>query len=116
MPGEISVLVAFDVAAGKAAQMKAICDEAVATARTKDPGTLSFDHYFNAEERVLITLESHKDSESLLAHIQNATETVAPAGEITAITRLEIYGEVSEVVKDVCRPFNPTYYTRYTGL
>ena len=77
-------------------RLSAVCLEIV---RTKDPGTLQYDTFFNEDESECIVLERFRDLDALLVHGANIGEELM--AQITATG--ECHGELLGPVPDEVR-------------
>src|SRR6185295_12473806 len=64
-------IVRFKFHAGKVEEFKRLSAECLAIVRAKDPGTLQYDTYFNADETEAIVHERFRDSDALMQHGAN---------------------------------------------
>jgi len=85
MSGEITILVQFGIAECKADELKEIFNKAVAIARSEEPGTLSFNQYFDENNTVCYSLERYTGSEALVSHFKNATHNIQKLGDIAKV-------------------------------
>lgn len=69
--GELQGIVRFKFHEGKVEEFKRLSAECMAIVKAKDPGTLQYDTYFNADESEAIVLERFTDSEALIKHGEN---------------------------------------------
>lgn len=116
MSGKIAVLVEFQIPEGKREEMEKVCQRAVEIARTKDRGTLSFNQYVNADDSVMISLETYRDSRALLKHLAAAAENIGRVSELATVIQVKIFGDASDEVKGIFKDLNPTYYRHHSGL
>ena len=68
---ELVGIVRFRFHPGAVEEFKRLAAECMEIVRAKEPGTLQYDTYFNADESECITIERFRDSESLIQHGQN---------------------------------------------
>jgi quinol monooxygenase YgiN len=68
---ELVGIVRFRFHPGRVEEFKRLAAECMAIVRAKEPGTLQYDTYFNADESECITIERFRDSESLIQHGEN---------------------------------------------
>ena len=88
--GELQSIVRFKLHEGKLEEFKrlsAVCMEIV---RTRDPGTLQYDTFFNEDESECIVLERFRDLDALLQHSSNIGDALME--EIVATG--ECFGEL----------------------
>ena len=115
MSGEITILVQFGIAECKADELKEIFNKAVAIARSEEPGTLSFNQYFNEDNTVCYSLERYTGSEALVSHFKNATHNIQKLGDIAKVARVEVFGDISDELREIISPYKPTILQHYSG-
>ena len=116
MTDTIFVVVQTAIADGKVDEMKKICDTAVDIARSREPGTLSFNQYFRSDNTVAVSLELYENSDALMAHMDNAAHDIHHVGEIATVTCIDVFGEVDDRVKVFFQPYKANFHTRYSGF
>jgi quinol monooxygenase YgiN len=114
MSAQITVLVELAIADGKADEFEDICRQGLDIVRSKEPGTLSFNQYFKDDRSVAISLETYADSDALIAHMTNASANIHHVEHIATVVRADIFGDVSDAVKDMFRSFASTHYRPYS--
>jgi quinol monooxygenase YgiN len=79
--------------------------------RSKEPGTLEYSIYFNADETAAFVVERFRDSDALIEHGKNMAE-ISPQVLATATVEGELLGEVSpEIRANVESGEQPKLYT-----
>lgn len=68
---ELHGIVRFKFHEGKVEEFKRLSAECLEIVRAKDPGTLQYDTYFNADESEAIVHERFRDSDALIQHGAN---------------------------------------------
>jgi quinol monooxygenase YgiN len=69
--GELIGIVRFTFHEGKVEEFKRLSAECMEIVRAKEPGTLRYDTYFNADESQAMAIERFVDSDALLQHGAN---------------------------------------------
>jgi quinol monooxygenase YgiN len=89
---------------GKLEAFKRLSAECVRLAREKDPGTIRYDIFLNAEGTEAVVYEEYESSEALLAHFANMGEN---ADAIFAIVDMEgeLWGEPSDALRAGIEPY-----------
>jgi quinol monooxygenase YgiN len=100
---------------GKLAEFKSIVVQVMKTVKTKDPGTVQYDMYYNAEETVCVVKEKYKDSAAFLAHLGNMGELLGKLGLVSELT-FEVYGNPTEELRAVILGANAKIFSFYEGL
>lgn len=96
---EFHSVVRFKFHDGKLEEFKrlsAICLEIV---RTKDPGTLQYDTFFNEDESECIVLERFRDLDALMKHGENIGEELMQQITATGECFGELLGDVPDEVR-----------------
>ena len=85
------------------------------TATRRDPGTLSYEWYLNADRTECLILEAYDDSNALLAHIGNLGDLL---GRLMAVSDLaiEVFGDPSPELRQVGTSVGAKFYTYMQGL
>ncbi|QMW68203.1 antibiotic biosynthesis monooxygenase [Mumia sp. ZJ1417] len=93
----------FDFRDGDVEEFKRLSEQAMEIVRAKEPGTLEYSVYFNADETEAIVIERYRDSEALLAHSANLAHLMEPViatgsvhGELLGDPNAEIRGNLSD--------------------
>lgn len=86
---ELTGIARFKFHEGKVEDFKRLSAECLEVVRAKDPGTLQYDTFFNADETEAIVIERFTNSEALIAHGEN----MAPFMEAILETG-SVYGEL----------------------
>jgi quinol monooxygenase YgiN len=97
---ELQSVVRFRFHEGRLEEFKrlsAICMEIV---RTKDPGTLQYDTFFNEDESECIVLERFRDLDSLLQHSANIGDDLMAQIVATGECHGELLGPVPAEVRE----------------
>ena len=96
---ELQSVVRFRFHPGQVEEFKrlsAVCMEIV---RSKDPGTLQYDTFFNEDESECIVLERFRDLDSLLQHGENIGDELMEQIVATGECHGELLGPVPEEVR-----------------
>ena len=64
---ELLGIARFKIHEGKLEEFKRLSAQAMEIVRTKDPGTLQYDTYFNDDESECVVIERYRDSEAAIA-------------------------------------------------
>jgi quinol monooxygenase YgiN len=96
---ELTGIVRFRFHPGAVEEFKRLAGECMQIVRAKEPGTLQYDTYFNADESECITIERFRDSESLIQHGQNLAhlmDAIIATGDVHG----ELLGDPSPEVRE----------------
>jgi quinol monooxygenase YgiN len=96
---ELQSVVRFTFHEGQLEEFKrlsAVCMEIV---RSKDPGTLQYDTFFNEDESECIVLERFRDLDSLLRHGENIGDELMEQIVATGECHGELLGDVPDELR-----------------
>ena len=96
---ELQSVVRFKFHEGKLEEFKRLSAECMEIVRSKDPGTLQYDTFFNEDESECIVLERFRDLDALLQHGANIGDELMEKIVATG----ECYGELLGPVPDEVR-------------
>ena len=74
--GELLGIARFRFHEGKLDEYKRLSAEAMEIVRTKEPGTLQYDTYFNDDQSECIVIEGYRDSEAAMEHAANLRRAI----------------------------------------
>jgi quinol monooxygenase YgiN len=92
---ELQGIARFKIHEGKLDEFKRLSDRALEIVRTKDPGTLQYDVYFNDDESECIVLERYRDSEAAMDHASNLGDLMQAVLATVSVVHGELLGEPS---------------------
>ena len=116
MDTELQGIVRFRFHPGRVEEFKRLSEQAMEIVRTREPGTLQYETYFNDDESEAIALERFRDSQALIDHGQNMAELMDPILATATVTG-ELLGELSPELRALMSGENPRLYpVRFTGL
>jgi quinol monooxygenase YgiN len=81
----------FSIHPGKATQFRRLSQRAVDIVREREPGTLFYEWFMNADETECVAIDCYVDLDAVMAHVQNIGPIMR---ELMTISdrQLEIYG------------------------
>lgn len=95
---------------GKVEEYKRLSEQAMAVVRAKEPGTIEYSIYFNADESAAVVIERFRDVDALLEHGQNMAEIGAQV-LTTGTVEGELLGEVNaEIEANLAQGEQPKHY------
>ena len=113
---ELIGIARFKFHPGKLEEYKRLSAEAKEIVRSKDPGTLQYDIFFNDDESEAIVVERFRDSAALIEHGQNMgaiSEAVLKTADVTG----ELLGDPSEEIRErLASGEQPRLFTPYQSL
>lgn len=102
---------------GKAEEFKRLAQQAKEIVKAKDPGTLQYDVYLNADETECIVLERYTDSQALIDHFENMTPLLGPILACVTVVHGEVLGEPSDELRARLAGTDvPTLFTPYLSM
>ncbi len=116
MTTDIWLVAELTIAQGKTEtfkdRMKALIDQVQA----QEPDTLIFKFFFNDDETKCCPIELYRDSEALQTHIHNVHDIFAPVLEVSQLTRIEIYGDATQELKESAAPLGAKFFKSWNGF
>ena len=99
---------------GKLEAFTEIAAKCLASTR-RDPGTQSYEWYFNADHSECVVLEVYDDSNAVLAHVGNLGELLGQLMAVADMT-LEVFGDPSPELRQVGESVGAKVYSYHQGL
>jgi quinol monooxygenase YgiN len=107
----------FRIHDGKLDEFKRLSAETREIVRTKDPGTLQYDIYFNDDESECMVLERFKNSEALIEHTANLGDLSEAILSIVAVVHGDLLGGPSaEIRANLADMEVPQLFTPYLSM
>jgi quinol monooxygenase YgiN len=107
----------FKIHAGKLEEFKRLSAQAMEIVRTKDPGTLQYDTYFNDDESECVVIERYRDSEAAIEHAANLADLSAAVLATVTVVHGEILGEPNaELRAKLAGSEVPVLFTPYLSM
>ena len=114
---ELLGIARFKLNEGKLEEYKRLSAEAMEIVRTKEPGTLQYDTYFNDDQSECIVIERYRDSEAAMEHAANLAEVSAAVLAIVSVVHGELLGEPSaELRAKLADSEVPQLFTLYESM
>ena len=108
--GELIGIARFRFHDGKVEEYKRLSEQAMEIVRAREPGTLEYSIYFNADETAATVVERFRDSDALLEHAQNMAEIGAQV-LATGTVEGELLGDVNaEIEANLAQGEQPKHY------
>jgi len=83
---------------GQLEEWKRLTAQAMEIVRTRDPGTLQYEVFFNADESEAIVFERYRDADAALAHFANIGHLMEPL-MMTATVAGEVLGTPNDTMR-----------------
>jgi quinol monooxygenase YgiN len=100
---------------GKVDEYKRLSAEAMDIVRAREPDTLEYSIFFNADETEAVVIERFASSEALLQHGANMSQ-LSPAVLATATVEGELLGEPNDELRALLTGPEPELFTPYLSL
>lgn len=100
---------------GKAADFRDIAGEFIRRVEAQEPDTLSYEWYLDKNQATCIILEDYRDNKALLFHLENIRDLYAQLFAVCEITRLRVFGDVSDEVRSAHMP-QTEFFDRWSGI
>ena len=115
---QISKVVEISINTGMVAEFKEVATRFIERVNASEPDTLSYEWFLDTEGSKCYILEKYRDSETLLAHLENVRDLYEPILALSKITRIEVFGDASEEVKEAHIPGTKffQYWSGFTRL
>ena len=120
MTDQILLVAEFTIQDGKSDAFKKLLRAAIEIAieivRSKEPDALSYEFYPGNHESKCYAVELYKDSKALLAHIENVGGILPQVLEVSQFSRLEIYGNATDELREAVAPFGAKIFFHLDGF
>jgi quinol monooxygenase YgiN len=114
---ELQGIARFRIHDGKLDEFKRLSAEAREIVRTKDPGTLQYEIFFNDDESECIVLERFKDSQALIEHAANLGALSETILSIVDVVHGELLGEPNAEIRANLTDMDvPQLFTPYRSM
>jgi len=112
---ELQLTARFAIHEGKLDEFRDLARRCMHSVRERDTGTLQYDWFFSADERVFVVRETYRDSEAILEHAANLGELLGAVVNITDF-ELEVFGSPSAELLDALAGFAPRVYSHFQSI
>jgi quinol monooxygenase YgiN len=114
---ELVGIARFRIHEGKLEEFKRLSAQAREIVRTKDPGTLQYDLYFNDDQSECLVLERFRDSQALIEHAANIGDLSEAVLATVDVMHGELLGEPSaELQEKLAGSEYPHLFTPYQSM
>jgi hypothetical protein len=102
-------------------EFKKIGAEMIKQVEAGEPNYLSYEYFINDDESKCYIVGLFKDSEAMMAPIAHFGEimkdpSMGRVGEIGPTTKLELYGNLSDELRQAVAPFGAKIYKHWNGF
>ena len=95
---------------GKLEEWKRLTEQAMQIVRTKDPGTLQYEVFFNEDQTEAIVFERYRDADAALEHFANISHLMEPLMDTATVTG-EVLGTPNEAMRAQLGGGEPKLFT-----
>lgn len=95
---------------GKIDEWKRLTEQAMEVVRTRDPGTLQYEVFFNDDESEAIVFERYRDADAALEHFANIAHLMEPLMATATVTG-EVLGTPNEKMRAQLGGEEPKLFT-----
>ena len=81
-----------------------------------EPGYLSYEWFLSDDESTLYIVGLLEDSAAVMHHLTSMGDMIGRFGEIAPTARIEIYGDVSDELREFVAPFSPVIAGHLNGF
>lgn len=114
---ELLGIARFRIHEGKIDEYKRLSEQAMEIVRTKEPGTLQYDTYFNDDQSECVIIERYRDSEAAIEHAANLADISAAVLGMVSVVHGEVLGEPSaELRARLADSEVPQLFTPYESM
>ena len=107
---EIKGIARVKVHPGKLDEWKRLTEQAMEIVRTRDPGTLQYEVFFNDDESEAIVFERYRDADAALEHFANIGHLMEPLMATATVTG-EVLGTPNETMRAQLGDGEPKLFT-----
>ena len=114
---ELLGIARFKFRDGKREEFLRLSDQAMESVRMKEPGTLQYDIFLNADQSEAMVIERYRDSEAAMAHAANLGDTFPAVFATVELVHGELLGELSpELSANLAGSDAPVVFTPYRSM
>jgi quinol monooxygenase YgiN len=95
----IRKVVQVSINPGMAAEFQAAASKFIQRVESQEPNTLSYEWFLDEDHETCYILESYRDDDALLYHLENIRDLYEQLFTVCELTRLQVFGKVSEEVR-----------------
>jgi quinol monooxygenase YgiN len=114
---ELMGIARFKLHEGKLDEFKRLSAQAMEIVRTKEPGTLQYDTYFNDDQSECVVIERYRDSEAAIEHAANLRDLSEAVLATVSVVHGEVLGEPNaELRANLSGSEVPQLFTPYESM
>jgi len=113
MPSRIVTDFQLSIKEGKLEDFKSIVNNMVGITELNEPNTLAYEYHINEDGTECHLLETFKDSDAFMIHLENVGHMFDTLFESATMTRAKIYGSPSAELQQALDPLGVQYFTHF---
>ena len=114
---ELLGIARFRFLEGRREEYLRLSEQAMESVRAKEPGTLAYDLYLNADQSECMFIERYRDSEAAIEHAANLGDLFAAVLATVSVVHGEVLGEPSaELRAKLAGSEVPQLFTPYKSM
>ena len=111
----IRKIVQVSINPGMAAEFQAAASKFIQRVESQEPDTLNYEWFLDEDHETCYILESYRDDDARLYHLENIRDLYEQLFALCEITRLQVFGKVSEEVRAAHMP-QTQFYDQWAGV
>ena len=111
----IRKVVQVSINPGKVAEFQAAASKFIQRVESQEPNTLNYEWFLDENLETCCILESYRDDEAMLYHLENIRDLYEQLFAVCEITRLQVFGKVRDDVRAAHMP-QTQFYDHWAGV
>ena len=111
----IQKVVQVSINPDKIAEFQAVASQFIQRVESSEPYTMSYEWFLDKNQETCYILEQYRDDQALLYHLENVSNLYDSLFTVCEITRLQVFGQVSEQVGAAHLP-QTEFYDHWAGV
>ena len=116
MSGYIVTDFQLTIKEGKLEDFKSIVNTMVEITELNEPNTLVYEYHINEDASECHLLETFKDSDAFMVHLENVGHRFDALFKSATMTRAKIYGSPSAELQQALDPLGVEYFAHLNGI
>jgi quinol monooxygenase YgiN len=116
MTNYIRATAEVSIPVGKINEFKKLAAEIIDKVETNEPNTLSYEYFLSDDESKCYVVQLYKDSEAVMAHLENIGDLAGPFHEVAPLTGLMIFGRPSDELREALEPVGAKIFEHWNGV
>jgi len=112
---KIQSLVTFTIKKGELKKFQKVANRCIKVAKKKDPGTIHYLWYYNAEKTQCLVHESYNSSKSFIQHMKNVNPLIIQLLRISSVSSVAI-GKPSKKLLKILSGMKMKIYQKKAGF